>query len=141
MLMENRNGLIVAAEASQSSNAAERHIALKLLDRVVGSKWKRLGKRITLGADASHQEEEFLQALRERKVAPHVREYVKGNLDNNCLTKQERNDKRRPISQKKRKLIERSFGWSNQICRCARSSCAGFNGWTGSSGSPWSLTT
>ena len=119
VLMENRNGLIVAAEASQSSNAAERHVALRMLDRVAGSKWKRLDKRITLGADASYQEEEFIQALRERKVAPHVHEYVKGNLDKNCLTKRERNDKRRPISQQKRKLIERSFGWSksNRLLR------------------------
>jgi transposase len=111
-LMENRNGLIVAAEASQSSNAAERHIALKMLDRVVGSKWKRLNKRITLGADTSYQEKEFIQALRERKVAPHVSQYVKGNLEKNCLTNRERNDQRRAISHKKRKLIERSFGWA-----------------------------
>jgi hypothetical protein len=109
----------VAAEDSQSSNAAERHVALTMLDRVVGSKWKLLGKRITLGADASYQEEEFIQALRERKVAPHVHEYVKGNLDKNCLTKRERNDKRLPISQKERKLIERFFGWSksNRLLR------------------------
>jgi Transposase DDE domain len=30
----------------------------------------------------------------------------------NCLTKRERNDKRRVISYKKRKLIERAFGWN-----------------------------
>jgi transposase len=111
-LMENRNGLIVAAEASRSSNAAEREVALKMLDQVVGSKWKRLGKKITLGGDALYQEKVFIQALRERKVAPHIHEYRKGNLEMNCLTKRERNDKRRAVSHKKRKLIERSFGWS-----------------------------
>ena len=111
VLMENRNGLIVAAEASQSSNAAERHVGLKMLDRVVGSKWKRLNKRVTLGADASYQEQEFIQGLRERRVAPHVHEYEKGNLAKNCLTKRERNDRRRAISHKKRKLVERTFGW------------------------------
>jgi transposase len=111
-LMENRNGLIVAAEASRSSNAAEREVALKMLDQVVGSKWKRLGKKITLCGDALYQEKTFIQALRERKVAPHIHEYRKGNLDMNCLTKRERNDPRRAISHKKRKLIERSFGWS-----------------------------
>jgi transposase len=109
-LMENRNGLIVSAEASQSSHAAERHRALNMLDMVVGSKWKRLDKRVTLGADTSYQEKEFIQALHERNVAPHVSQYVKGNLDKNCLTNRERNDKRRAISHKKRKLIERSFG-------------------------------
>jgi transposase len=111
-LMENRNGLIVAAEASRSSNAAEREVALRMLDQVVGSKWKRLGKKITLGGDALYQEKTFIQALRERKVAPHIHEYRKGNLDMNCLTKRERNDPRRAISHKKRKLIERSFGWN-----------------------------
>src|SRR5271168_60718 len=111
-LMENRNGLIVAAEASRSSNAAERHVALKMLDRVVGSKWKRLGKKVTLGGDALYQERGFIQGLRERKVTPHIHEYVKGNLDMNCLTKRERNGKRRAISHKKRKLIERAFGWN-----------------------------
>ena len=111
-LMENRNGLIVAAEASQSSNAAERDIALKMLDRVIGSKWKRLNKKITLGADTSYQDRGFVQELRERRVAPHISEYMKGNLEKNCLTARERNDKRRTISRNKRKLIERSFGWS-----------------------------
>src|ERR1700678_3390303 len=111
-LMENRNGLIVAAEASLSSNAAERDIALKMLDRVVGSKWKRLDKKITLGGDGSYQDKEFIDGLRERKVAPHIHEYIKGNWDRNCLTSRERNDKRRAISHHKRKLIEKSFGWS-----------------------------
>jgi transposase len=111
-LMENRNGLIVAAEASRSSNAAEREVALRMLDRVVGSKWKRLGKQITLGGDALYQERVFIERLRERRVAPHIHEYRKGNLEMNCLTKRERNDPRRAISHKKRKLIERSFGWS-----------------------------
>ena len=111
-LMENRNGLIVAAEASLSSNSAEREVALRMLDGVIGSKWKRLDKNITLGADASYQEGQFIQGLRDRRVAPHIHEYVKGNLDRNCLTKRERNDKRRAISHSKRKLIEKTFGWS-----------------------------
>jgi transposase len=111
-VMENRNGLIVAAQASQCSPAAERQIALELLDGVIGSKWKRLGKKITLGGDTLYQEEEFIAALRERKVAPHIHEYVKGNLEKNCLTARERRDKRRRISYAKRKQIEKCFGWN-----------------------------
>jgi len=119
VLMENRKGLIVAAEASLSSNAAERHVALKMLDRVLPSKWKRLDKKITLGADTSYQEEQFIQALRERRIAPHISQYVRGNLDKNCLTKRECNDKRRAISHNKRRLIEKSFGWgkSDRVLR------------------------
>jgi transposase len=111
-LMENRNGLVVAAEASQAATAAEREAALKLLDRVVPPKAKRQpDQEITLGADTQYQEAEFIEDLRQREVAPHVSEYVKGNLGKNSLTDQERADARRTISQRKRKLIERAFGW------------------------------
>lgn len=79
-LMENRNGLVVAAEASLSATIAEREMALKLLDRVVGPKHKRNGKTITLGADTQYQEAEFIKGLRKRKVAPHVSQYTEGNL-------------------------------------------------------------
>ena len=112
-LTENRNGLVVAAEASLAATIAERDMALVLLDRAVASKDKRRAElQITLGADTQYQEEKFIEALREREVAPHVSEYVKGNLEKNSLTEAERNDERRKISQRKRKLIERVFGWS-----------------------------
>lgn len=108
-LIENRNGLVVAAEATQSATVAEREAALAMLDRVVRP--ERTG-RITLGADTQYQEEGFLDQLRNRGVAPHVSEYVKGSLGKNSLTEEERADERRAISQRKRKLIERVFGWS-----------------------------
>jgi transposase len=111
-LMENRNGLVVAAEASLAATVAEREMALKLLDREIGPRHKRKGKKITLGADTQYQEAEFIKGLRKRKVAPHVSEYVKGNLGKNSLTKKERADEKFSISQRKRKLIERVFGWS-----------------------------
>jgi transposase len=109
-LMENRNGLVVAAEASCSATVAEREMALKLLDRVV--KHGSEQRRVTLGADTQYQEAEFIEALRKRKVAPHVSEYAQGNLGKNSLTETERADERRFVSQRKRKLIERVFGWS-----------------------------
>jgi transposase len=107
-LIENRSGLVVAAEASLSATVAEREMALKLLDRV----HKRADRQITLGADTQYQEAEFIEQLRKRKVAPHVSEYTRGNLGKNSLTAEERADERRSISQRKRKLIERVFGWS-----------------------------
>jgi hypothetical protein len=61
-----------------------------------------------------YQEEKFIAALRERAVAPHVSESTQGgsNMGKNSLTGPERNEERRSISQRKRKLIERVFGWS-----------------------------
>ena len=48
-------------------------------------------------------------------MAPHVAEDESGNnnLGKNSLTNRERADERRSISQRKRKLIERVFGWAN----------------------------
>jgi len=113
-LIENRNGLVVAAEATQSATVAEREAALRMLDRTVSPQHKRLEQKVTLGADTQYQDEKFVQQLRERVVAPHVSEYTQGggSMGKNSLTDEERNDERRSISQRKRKLIERVFGWS-----------------------------
>ena len=83
-LMENRNGLVVAAKASQAATVAERETALELLDRVLGPKEQRGERKITLGADTQYQEDGFVQALRDRGVAPHVSEYVQGNRGKNA---------------------------------------------------------
>ena len=58
-LMENRNGLVVAAEASQAGTVAEREAALQLLDRAVSDRrHKRKDEaEITLGADTQYQED------------------------------------------------------------------------------------
>lgn len=114
-LRENRHGLVVAAQASPSATAAEREVALVLLDRVVKPQDQRASEpEITLGADTQYQDQKFIEALRERAVAPHVSEYTKGvaNLGKNALNERERSDARRSLSQQKRKLIERVFGWA-----------------------------
>jgi len=105
VITENRNGLIVAAMATQAGNAAERQAALEMLQRL-----KRRG-RITLGADKSYQEEGFVNALRKAEVTPHVAEYTPNRKWPSWLTEAERRDPGLAISQKKRKLVEKSFGW------------------------------
>jgi len=115
VLMENRNGLVVGAQASCASTAAEREAGLEMLDRAVEEKGERAPEwEVTLGADTQYQEEKFIEELRKRGVAPHVSEYRKGktNLGKNALTEEEQKDPRRVLSQQKRKLIERVFGWA-----------------------------
>jgi transposase len=110
-LTENRNGLVVAAESTQSGTLAERTAALSMLDRIALNAAQTLA--ITLGADTQYQDAKFVEELRRRKVAPHISEYTAGAcLGKNSLSEAERADPRRPISQRKRKLIERVFGWS-----------------------------
>jgi transposase len=114
-LMENRNGLVGAAQATLAGNASEREAAVEMLDRTLAPKEQRPGEQeITLGADTLYQDTKFIQDLRHRGVAPHVSEYTEksSNLGKNSLSAEERSDPRRSISQRKRKLIERVFGWS-----------------------------
>jgi hypothetical protein len=97
-LIENRNGLVVAAEATLAATVAEREAALRMLDRVVAAKEQRdPEQKITLGADTQYQDEKFVQDLRDREVAPHVSEYTQGgsNMGKNSLTDEERQDARR----------------------------------------------
>jgi transposase len=112
-LTENRNGLVVAAQASLAAADAEAEAGMEMLDRTVAPHQQRSAEpEITLGADTGYQQERFIAGLRQRHVAPHVSEYVKGNLQKNRLTEAERCDVRSTISQRKRKLIERVFGWA-----------------------------
>jgi transposase len=116
-LTENRKGLAVAAQASCAGTAAEREAALEMLDRVVEPKDQRAPQaEITLGADTQYQDAKFIADLRGRGVAPHVSEYTEGkaNACKNALHDEERADSRRSISQRKRKLIERVFGWAKR---------------------------
>ena len=94
--MENRNGLVMAAQASCAGTAEERAAALEMVDQVVGRKDQRAAAaEITLGADTQYQDEKFVAALRARGVAPHVSEYTKGpaSRGKNALNEPERTDR------------------------------------------------
>jgi transposase len=108
VITENRNGLVVAAMATQSGNAAEREAALQMLERI------KRGKGMTLGADKSYQEERLVRSLRAAQVRPHVAEYAPNPKWRNWLTEEERSDPGLTVSQKKRKLVEKVFGWMKQ---------------------------
>src|SRR5260370_24997932 len=67
---------------------------------------------LTLAADKSYQAEEFIKRLRELQVVPHIAEYEKETpLSKNWLLPSEREDPGFAISQGKRKLVEKIFGW------------------------------
>jgi transposase len=108
VITENRNGLVVAAMATQSGTAEERRAALQMLRRLKRS------TAMTLGADKSYQEEGFVNGLRCQRVVPHVAEYAPNPQWPNWLTAGERNHAGFAISQRRRKLVEKVFGWMKQ---------------------------
>jgi transposase len=117
VLMENRNGLVVQACVTPAGNKAEREAAEAMVTAVAEKQnHKRLGgealARLTLAADKSYQAEEFIHRLRELRIVPHIAEYEKQTrLSRNWLWPSEREDPGYAISQGKRKLVEKIFGW------------------------------
>ena len=108
VVTENRHGLVVAVCATQSSTTAEREACLQMLERL-----PRDQRPITLGADKQYQDPTFVSALRQRGVVPHVADYETGhNVCKNSLTAEERVSDGFRVSQKKRKLVEKVFGWA-----------------------------
>jgi transposase len=113
-LMENRHGLAVAGEVTHATGTAEREAALSLVDR------HRPGRRrITLGGDKAYDVSNFVGALRERTVTPHVA--VDGHVRKSGTPRRTAIDKRTTghpgyaVSQVIRKRVEEIFGWSKAV--------------------------
>ena len=116
LLMENRNGLVVAAHLTQGSGTAEREAALAMIDS------HRLGRRrITLGADKAYDVTPFVEELRARRVTPHIA--IDGHATKTGKTRKTAIDERTTrhpgytLSQRIRKRIEEPFGWIKTIAQ------------------------
>ena len=67
-LVENRSGLIVGTYLTQADGYAERDAALLMAYQ----KRRKMKKRMTLGGDKAYDTQDFVRALREMKITPHV---------------------------------------------------------------------
>ena len=104
-LVENRNGLIAAAMATQADGHAERDAALLMLQQ----RQKRRSQRITVGADKAYDTEDFVATARQLNVTVHVQKN-----DNGRRSRIDRRTTRHPgyaRSLSRRWLIEKTFGW------------------------------
>jgi IS5 family transposase len=107
-LMENRNGLIVGAVTTTASGHAERQAALALIEPHAAPP-----QPVTLGADKGYDSANFVMALRDTAVSPHVAQNISGRrsaIDDHIT--------RHPgyaISQRIRKRVEEAFGWAKTV--------------------------
>jgi transposase len=106
-LIENRNGLIVAAELTQASGTAEREAGLRLLARERG---RRRG-RMSVAADKGYDVKDFVAGVRELGVTPHVA------AKDRCSAIDGRTTRHAGylVSQRRRKLVEEPFGWMKTV--------------------------
>ncbi|MGB2666953.1 MAG: IS5 family transposase, partial [Candidatus Acidiferrum sp.] len=108
LLVENRNGLIVASLVWEATGRAERDAAMAMLQDVPGS------ERVTVGGDKGFDTAEFVRECRNLRVTPHVAQNLarRGGSAIDARTTQREGYR---ISQKKRKRIEECFGWLKTI--------------------------
>src|SRR6186713_639905 len=111
LLMENRHGLIVDAQATRADGLAEREAASDLL----ATHWRYApGRRRTVGADKGYDAADFVDQVRQVGMTPHVAQNDTrrgGSAIDARTTRHEGYAK----SQHARPRIERAFGWLKTI--------------------------
>lgn len=114
VMMENRNGLIVDAMVTQANGTAERDAGLIMLYRQ-WRKNRRPSRRrpLSVGADKAYDTLDFVQSLRQMEVRPHVAQNL-NRPGGSAIDQRTTRHRSYQISQKKRPLIEKAFGWMKQ---------------------------
>jgi transposase len=113
-LVENRNGLIAAAMATQADGYAEREAALLML----AEKQKGRSRRITVGADKAYDAKDFVTAARALNVTPHITRNDTGRRSN--MDGRTTRHAGYAISLSCRWLVEKPFGWLKQTAGLAQ---------------------
>jgi Transposase DDE domain len=103
VLIESRNGLVVAAELTKATGTAEREAARIMVDDL------QAGHRITVGADKAYDTQDFVAEMRSKRATPHVAQNIKGRRS--AIDGRTTRHAGYEISQRKRKRIEEVFGW------------------------------
>ena len=103
-MMENRNGLAVDLETTLATGTAEREAARAMVERSVK-------RGSTLGADKNYDVAEFVQAMRDKGVTPHVAQKKAGSAIDGRTTRHAGY----AVSLKKRKRVEEIFGWAKTV--------------------------
>ena len=107
-LMENRNGLIVGAVTTTATGHAERWAALTLIEPHAATP-----QPVTLGTDKGYDSADFVMALRDKAVTPHVAQHTSGRRS--AIDEGTAGHPGYAISQRIRKRVEEAFGWAKTV--------------------------
>lgn len=111
ILIENRNGLVVSGMVTHADGHAEREAAKAMIGDAVQAAAD--GAQLTLGADKGYDAQEFVDALTELKVSPHVAQNNAGRRS--AVPDSVAGSDGYSISQQKRKRVEQPFGWGKLV--------------------------
>ena len=111
-LADNRHGLVASAMVTTADGYAEREAAKAMINDARQAT-DDPDAEITLGADKGYDAQEFIEALKEMAVAPHVAQNTSGR--SSAVPDAIAASAGYEISQQKRKRIEQGFGWGKTI--------------------------
>ena len=112
-LTDNRHGLVVSAVVTQADGYAQREAAKAMINDARQALPGDEPITITLGADKGYDAKEFIEALQEMNVLPHVAQNKSGRQS--AVSDRIADSEGYAISQQKRKLIEQGFGWAKTV--------------------------
>jgi len=118
VLMENRHGLVIQARATIATGTAEADTAEELVESVLRAPDELDGdwvtsQRRTVGADKAFDTTEFVGALRDLNVTPHVAQNTTGRRS--AIDERTTRHLGYEISQRVRKRVEEIFGWLKTV--------------------------
>jgi transposase len=113
-LTDNRHGLVASAVVTIADGFAEREAAKAMINDAVQAADNPKAE-ITLGADKGYDAKEFIEALQEMNVIPHVAQNTSGRRS--AVPDSIAASAGYAISVQKRKLIEQGFGWAKTVGR------------------------
>jgi len=118
VVMENRHGLVVRAEATIATGTAEAEAAADLVEQLAGEPAEeddpRAGsRRRTVGADKAFDTTEFVAAMRDVNVTPHVAQHTTGR--GSAIDGRTTRHPGYALSQTFRKRVEEIFGWLKTV--------------------------
>lgn len=107
VVVENRNGLVVATEMTPATGTGEREAAIAMVEDLAGS------GRITLAADKAYDTADFVAEMRRLGVTPHVAQNTKRRRS--AIDGRTTRHAGYAVSQRRRKRIEEVFGWIKTV--------------------------
>jgi hypothetical protein len=113
-LLEDRNGMIVDVLLTHADGMAERDAALILMHRQYERNRKEgRTNALTLGADKAYDTRDFVNTLHELNVRAHVARNTR-RIGGSAIDNRTSRHASYAVSQRKRPLIEKVFGWMKQ---------------------------
>ena len=108
VIIENRHGLVVDTALLPATGTAERDAAMRMAERIDGS------KRVTLAGDKGYDTRLLVAEMRHMNITPHVAQNT-ARSGGSAIDGRTTRHAGYAVSQQRRKVVEEFFGWLKTV--------------------------